>query len=204
MEEILFNLISAWPGLTGRPDRELLADCLVLLDFLGDAPNLIDVGSGGGLPGLPLKLARSGLAVTLLEADQGKAAFLVQAVARLDLEGVTVVRERAESAGHRPDLRETFAVATARALAPMNVLVELCLPFVEVGGRLLAMKTDSEDEVAASLEAIEILGGELESIVATPSALRARGQVVVVRKVRTTPHLYPRRPGVPKRRPLAG
>ena len=204
MDEILFNLISAWPGLMGRPDPELLADCLVLIDFLGDAGTLIDVGSGGGLPGLPLKLTRPELAVTLLEADQGKGAFLVQAAARLGLRGVTVVRERAETAGHREGLRDSFDIATARALAAMPVLVELCLPFVRVGGRLLAMKAGAEAEVASAAPAIEFLGGELESIVPTPSKLRQRGQVVIIRKVRSTPPGYPRRPGVPKRRPLGG
>ena len=204
MDEILFNLISAWPGLIGRPDPELIADCLVLVDFLGEARTLIDVGSGGGLPGLPLKLARPGLVVALLEADQGKAAFLIQAAARLELEGVSVIRERAETAGHREGLRDTFDLATARALAPMPVLVELCLPFVSVGGRLLAMKAGAEAEVAAAAKAIELLGGELVEIASAPSRLRDRGQVVVVRKVRPTPAEYPRRPGVPKRKPLGG
>lgn len=204
MDEILFNLISAWPGLIGRPDPELVADCLVLLPFLEDARSLIDVGSGGGLPGLPVKLARPDLAVTLLEADTNKAAFLVQTAARLNLQGVAVVRDRAETAAHQPALRDSFDVAAARALAPMAVLVELCLPFVRVGGRLLAMKVDAEAEVAAAALALEMLGGQLEAIAAAPSALRAGGQVVIVRKVRATPPGYPRRAGMPKRRPLAG
>jgi len=203
MDEILFNLISSRPGLMGRPDPELVRDCLVLLDFLGDAATLIDVGSGGGLPGLALKLARPDLEVTLLEADRNKAAFLVEATARLDLRGVTVVHERAESAAHRVGLRDVFDIATARALAPLPVLVELCLPFVRVGGQLLAMKTEAETEVAAARRAIEFLGGELVRVVATPSALRDRGQVVVIGKVGPTPPGHPRRPGVPSRRPLA-
>src|SRR5919198_5513394 len=91
----LAELISAWPGLVSGPAEELIEDCLVLVDHVGDARTLVDVGSGGGLPGLPLKIARPELEVTLIEADQAKAAFLVQATARLALSGVEVIAARA-------------------------------------------------------------------------------------------------------------
>ena len=205
MNEILFNLISSWPGLIARPDRALLDDSLVLLDFLPAGPlRVIDVGSGGGLPGLPLRLARHDLVLTLLEANQRKAAFLVQAAATLGLADVEVVARRAEEAGHDPRLREAFDFALARAVAPLPVLVELCLPFVAVGGRLLAMKTDAAAEVESAKAAIALLGGELAEIGAAASAARSLGQVVVVEKVRPTPPGFPRRPGVPSRRPLSG
>src|ERR1700716_2133171 len=156
MYEILFNLISSWPGLVARPDRALVEDSLVLLDFLPPGPlRVIDVGSGGGLPGLPLRLARPDLALTLLEANQRKAAFLVQAVATLGLANVEVVAPRAEDAGHAERHRESYDFALARALAPMPVLAELCLPFVAVGGRLLAMKTNAAAEAGAARAAIE-------------------------------------------------
>jgi 16S rRNA (guanine527-N7)-methyltransferase len=205
MNEILFNLISSWPGLIARPDRALLDDSLVLLDFLPAGPlRVIDVGSGGGLPGLPLRLARHDLALTLLEANQRKAAFLVQAAATLGLADVEVVARRAEDAGHDPQLREAFDFALARAVAPLPVLVELCLPFVAVGGRLLAMKTDAAAEVESARAAIARLGGELAEIGAAATAARSLGQVVVVEKVRPTPPGFPRRAGVPSRRPLSG
>jgi 16S rRNA (guanine527-N7)-methyltransferase len=165
---------------------------------------VIDVGSGGGLPGLPLRLARADLALTLLEANQRKAAFLVQAAAKLGLVGVEVVARRAEDAGHDPRHREAYDFALARALAAMPVLVELCLPFVAVGGRLLAMKTDAAGEARAAGAAIARLGGELVEIGAATSAARSLGEVIVVEKVRPTPPQFPRRPGVPGRRPLAG
>jgi 16S rRNA (guanine527-N7)-methyltransferase len=205
MDEILFNLISSWPGLIGRPDRDLIEDSLVLLDFLPPGrQRIIDVGSGGGLPGLPLRLARPDLSLTLLEANQRKAAFLVQAAARLQLEDVEVVAQRAEEAGHDPRHREAYDFALARALATMPVLVELCLPFVAVGGRLLAMKTDAVEEAASARGAIARLGGELVAISPAASAARKLGEVVVIEKVRPTPVEFPRRPGVPGRRPLAG
>lgn len=195
-------MIAAWPGLVSDTDPRLVNDCLVLLPHLGSAATLIDVGSGGGLPGLPLKLARPELAVTLLEANHRKTAFLTAAAGRLQLEGVEVVTARAEEAGHDPLFRERFDLATARAVAPMASLVELCLPFLRVGGRLLAMKTDAELETRAALPAIELLGGRLDQIAAAPSAARAHGQVVIVAKVSPSPALYPRRAGVPVKRPL--
>jgi 16S rRNA (guanine527-N7)-methyltransferase len=184
-----------------RADRALVDDGLVLLDHLGGAHSLVDVGSGAGLPGIPLKIARPDLRVTLIEADQGKAAFLVHACAALGLEHVEVVARRAEEAGQDPRLRESFDVAVARALAPLPVLVELCLPLVRVGGRLLAQKTVAE-EPAAAARAIRLLGGELSGVLTAPSAARSAGTVVVIDKVRPTPALYPRRPGIPARKPL--
>src|SRR3984893_466635 len=192
----LARMVAEWPGLVARPDPALIEDCLVLLDYLGDARKVVDVGSGAGLPGLPLKIAMPQLELTLIESDQDKAAFLVQACAKLGLDGVEVVARRAEEAGHDPRLREAFDVAVARALAPMPVLVELCLGLVRVGGKLLAQKTDKEDNEAAR-HAIEVMGGALAAVHPTPSAARSAGTVVVIDKVRPTPTAYPRRPGVP-------
>ena len=195
------RLISEWPGLMAKPDRALIDDNLVLLKHLGAARTLVDVGSGAGLPGIPLKIARPELQVTLIESDQAKAAFLVHACATLGLEDVEVVARRAEDAGRDPRMREKFDVAVARALAPLPVLVELCLPLVRVGGRLLAQKTRDEDPAAAA-HAIELLGGEMSGVLAAPSAARAAGTVVVIDKARPSSQQYPRRPGVPARKPL--
>lgn len=197
----LARLISEWPGLVSGPAGDLIADSLVLLDHLGDAARVVDVGSGGGLPGLPLKIARPGLSVTLVEADQAKAAFLVRACAILGLDDVGVVARRAEEVGQDPLYREAFDVAVARALAPMPVLAELCLPLVRVGGRLLAQKTESEG-LEAARHAIETMGGALNRVVSAPSSARRAGIVVIVDKLRPTPPAYPRRPGVPARKPL--
>jgi 16S rRNA (guanine527-N7)-methyltransferase len=197
----LARLIESWPGLVSAPADELIADCLVLVEHLGDARRVVDVGSGGGLPGLPLKIARPELEMTLVEADRNKAAFLVRACAELGLQGVEVIDRRAEDAGHDPRCREAFDVAVARAVASMPVLAELCLPLVRVGGRLLAQKTEREDVVAAR-RAIEVLGGAPPAVAHAPSAARRSGTVVVVEKVRPTPGAYPRRAGLPARKPL--
>jgi len=190
------RLLESWPGLVSVPPQPLIEDSLVLLEHLGDAGFLIDVGAGGGMPGLPIKIARPELRVTLLEADRRKAAFLIHAAARLDL-NIEVVAERAEVAG-RGHLREAFDLATCRALAPMPVLAELCLPFVRVGGRLLAMETQVEDASGA----ITALGGGEQSVIPAPSTSRNRGVIVAVPKISPTPAVYPRRPGMPAKRPL--
>src|SRR3989442_4529792 len=119
----LARMISEWPGLVSGPAQVLGEDSLVLLERLGEALRLVDVGSGGGLPGLPLKIARPSLAVTLIEADHAKAAFLVQACARLHLEGVEVLARRAEEVGRDQRYRETFDEAGVRAVWTLAALV---------------------------------------------------------------------------------
>jgi 16S rRNA (guanine527-N7)-methyltransferase len=196
------RLLGSWHGLVSGPPGPLVQDCLVLLDHLAGVRSLVDVGSGGGMPGLPVKISCPDLAVTLVEADGRRAAFLVHAAAQLGLD-VQVLAERAEITGRGP-ARESFDVAVCRALAPLPVLVELCLPLVRVGGRLLAMRGPlPEEDAAAAAPAIEILGGGPARVVPAPSPARERGVVVVVPKLAPTPAAYPRRPGIPARRPIA-
>src|SRR5947209_16672968 len=180
--DALAQLIMSWPGLVSGPPGELIDDCLVLLDHLGEARRVVDVGSGGGLPGLPLKITRPELEMSLVEADNKKAAFLVRACAELGLKGVDVINLRAEEAGRDPRYRQAFDAAVARAVAPMRVLAELCLPLVRVGGRLLAQKTEAED-VAAAARAIAVVGGGAARVVAAPSGARGSGTVVVIEKI---------------------
>jgi 16S rRNA (guanine527-N7)-methyltransferase len=164
---------------------------------------LIDIGTGGGLPGIVLKIARPDMVITLLEATRKKAEFLTQAVDALGLEGVTVVRARAESAGQQAEYRGAFQLATARAVAPLPVLLELALPLVGVGGHLVAMKgSGAADEARTSAAALEMLGGEIEDVVAGESGGENSLHLVIVRKIAETPEKYPRRPGMPAKRPL--
>jgi 16S rRNA (guanine527-N7)-methyltransferase len=171
---------------------------------LGSHTPLADVGSGAGFPGIPLKIAFPALPLTLIEATGKKARFLEYIAARLGLENVTVVARRAEEAGRDPALREAFAVVVARALAPMAALAELTLPLCAVGGRVIAQKRgDIAAELRAAERAVLLLGGRLQETVPVSAPGLEDGRVlVVVDKTSPTPGQYPRRPGVPARRPL--
>ena len=178
--------------------------CLAALE--GDTANLrlVDVGSGAGFPGLPLRIACPALRLTLVEAAGKKTAFLEAVTRQLGLSSVTVVRARAEEVGHDPAHRETYDLAVVRAVAAMPVLAELALPFVRLGGWLVAQKGDDPAaEVEAAQSAMRTLGGRLHHVLGvTVPGLDAARHLVVVEKVAPTPARYPRRPGMPDKRPL--
>jgi 16S rRNA (guanine527-N7)-methyltransferase len=166
--------------------------------------SLIDVGAGAGFPGLPLKILRPDLQLTLLESTAKKASFLEHIVQVLGLRDVTVLAQRAEDAGQAPAHRERYDWAVARAVAPLPVLAEYLLPFVKVGGRMLAQKAKgAQDEVVAAAGALAKLGGEFEDLISVQvPGLDEERWLVVIRKVAATPPAYPRRAGMPTKRPL--
>jgi 16S rRNA (guanine527-N7)-methyltransferase len=168
------------------------------------AGRVIDVGSGAGFPGVPLKIAWPGLRLTLLEATGKKAEFLRALVQHLGMAGVEVLNARAEDAAHQPAHRQAYDLAVARALAEMATLAELTLPFVRTGGLVAAYKgEDPSAEVARAENAIARLGGRLRRIMpVTIPGLAAARHLVVLEKVAVTPERYPRRPGMPARHPL--
>jgi 16S rRNA (guanine527-N7)-methyltransferase len=199
-------------NLTGARDLETLwrrhiIDSLTALPGLADLPAdapVVDVGSGGGLPGVPIALARPDLRVTLLEATGKKARFLEETAAALGLERVTVHRERAETAGRDPAHRQRYATALARAIGRMPVVLECALPLLRRGRRLLAFKGgEVEGELRASTDALATLGGgQVEVIEAYPEGFGVETTLVRVAKAEATPQAYPRRPGEPKKAPL--
>jgi len=165
---------------------------------------LIDVGSGAGFPGIPLAIVRPRVQVTLNEATQKKCRFLEHVLAALNLRNANVVCGRAEDVAQRPDQREMYDIAVARAVAPLATLAELCLPFVRIGGRVIAPKKQGiESEVAAAGRAIRTLGGvSRPSIEVRVPILDEERQLIVVDKVKPTPRAYPRRAGIPAKAPL--
>ncbi len=165
--------------------------------------SLIDIGSGAGFPGIPLKILHPSLRLTLVESVGKKAAFLGHIVERLALDDVTVLDSRAEVVGHDPQHREQYDVATARAVAGLRVLAEYGLPLVRLGGRLLAPKgADVAAELTAARRAIKILGGEVPAVEPVTLPGVDPRTLVVIGKTRATPLEYPRAVGVPARRPL--
>ena len=170
----------------------------------GGRERVLDLGAGAGLPGLPLKIAAPDLSLTLLEATARKAAFLRQVVGDLALEQVEVLPGRAEEVARQADRRQAYELVVARAVAPLPTLLELALPFLRIGGVLAAPKgSGAPQEVARSQRALGLLGGTLLSVapLSVPGA-RRRPWLVLVRKVAPTPEVYPRRPGIPAKRPL--
>jgi len=176
-----------------------------VLAWGGNPPNsLIDVGTGAGFPGLALKILYPNLKLTLLESVGKKATFCEHVVRVLSLQQVTVVKARAEDLGHDPHHREKYEWAVARAVANLNVLSEYLIPFLRMGGTLLAQKGESGPAEAQAAEgALKILGGKLKQVIPVhlPGVVDERF-LVLAEKVAATPHLYPRKPGVPAKTPL--
>ena len=180
-------------------------DSLTVGLCLGDAPFLVlDVGTGAGFPGLPLRLLRSSIKLSLLESREKKSAFLRHVIAVLDLEGVEVITGRAEDFARDPRYRDRFDYVLSRGVAGLSTLVELCLPFCAVGGSLVAQrKGDVEEEVRAAAKAVEALGGRVRQVKwVSIDELGDRRALLVVDKRISTPQRYPRRAGIPQKRPL--
>jgi 16S rRNA (guanine527-N7)-methyltransferase len=164
---------------------------------------LIDVGSGAGFPGLPLKILYPGLRLTLLESIAKKVYFLHELIAALEIENVIVIADRAENLGHDPAHREKYDWAVARAVAHLSPLLEYLLPFCRVGGFVLAQKgIRVQEELSESRVAISLLGGGTPHLIPIHLPEQNEACLVVVEKLIETPAKYPRRAGMPTKRPL--
>ena len=186
------------------PDQAWLRhvlDALTLLPMLAELEpesGLIDVGSGGGLPGLPLAIVMPRIRVTLLEATGKKARFLECTARDLALDNVRVIHDRAERAGRDPALRGSFHVVTARAVGRIAVAAELCVPLARADGRVLLIKgRQADEELAQAAGALRLLRARHAGTLDTPT-----GRIVVVERVGPTPERFPRRDGEPRRSPL--
>ena len=171
----------------------------------GDAePRLIDVGTGAGVPGIPLKILFPNVGLVLLEATAKKAAFLQHLKDKLELENVEIVVGRAEEMAHLSHYRERFDVVLSRAVAPLPTLIELALPFCNIGGSLIAHKKEDIDlEISQATKAISTLGGNLREVKAVElEEFPDQRCLVIIDKVLPTPQKYPRRPGIPAKRPI--
>lgn len=181
------------------------ADSLALLtayDFSGK--RVIDVGCGAGFPGLPLRLAKSDLSLTLLDSLAKRINFLSGVCEKLSLSDVELLHARAEEQALKPGYREGFDIAVSRAVADLSMLSEMCLPFVKVGGVMLAMKAaDCEEEINRAKNAIKTLGGAIEGRFDYPLYDTDRtNTVLIIKKVSETPKKYPRRFAKIKASPL--
>lgn len=187
---VLKHILDSLTGLTVLKERSLA--------------KIIDIGTGGGLPGIPLAIAQPELEITLVESNERKANFLQECKRSLDLSSVEVVRGRAEELGRLPFLRDSFEAVISRAVAPTRVLLEYTAPFCKENYYIVLYKgRDVDAEIAISRHALEELGVYIEEIRETKIPyLEAERSLVVLRKVGPTPARYPRKTGIPRKRPL--
>lgn len=165
---------------------------------------IIDIGTGAGFPGIPLKIMDNSLKVTLFDSLQKRLNFLDTVIAELQLEDITTIHGRAEDGGRAPNLREKYDIAIARAVAKMPVLLEYALPFVKIGGYFIALKgPELDEELAQSKKALKTLGAEIAEVghftLANDSYTR---NIALIKKIAPTPKAYPRKAGTPQKKPL--
>ena len=198
-------------NLTGITEREQVYvkhfyDSLTLSFFvpMENVATVADIGSGAGFPGVPLKIAYPHIKLTIIDSLNKRIRFLRHLVEKLQLTNVECVHARAEDAARQPVLRDAFDLVTARAVARLNVLNELCLPFVKVGGLFAAMKgTDPSDEIGEAAFSLRQLKGETVAVRRLELPVdRAERHIVMIRKLAPTPKLYPRKAGTPLKDPL--
>jgi 16S rRNA (guanine527-N7)-methyltransferase len=165
---------------------------------------ICDVGAGAGFPSIPLKIAFPHIQLTIVDSLNKRISFLNHLANELNLENVQFIHDRAETFGVNPEYREAYDVVTARAVARMSVLSELCLPLVKVGGHFIAMKAlHANEELEKGKKAITTLGGKIEEINNfTLPIEESERTIVVIKKEKQTPKKYPRKPGTPGKMPI--
>jgi 16S rRNA (guanine527-N7)-methyltransferase len=171
---------------------------------IANGATVIDVGTGAGFPGLPIKIVRPDISLTLVDSLQKRIHFLKTLTEELHLSGVNIFHGRAEEVGQSTTFRENYDRAVSRAVAPLNILVEFCLPLVKPGGFFVALKgPDLEDELRNAQSAIATLGGIVKNTVSFNLPISGDPRcMVIIEKKSSTPAKYPRRPGMPEKKPL--
>ena len=188
-------------------DKEIIIkhfiDSLTIAKYISDNDTIIDVGTGAGFPGIPIKIVKPDTEVTLLDSLNKRLLFLQDVIDENKLKKIRCVHGRAEDVSRETIHREVYDIATARAVANMSTLVELCIPFVKVGGLFVCMKGTNTDEIDDAKNAIKLLGGEIEKIdnFVLPDTDMERN-IIIIRKVKNTPGEFPRKAGVPAKNPI--
>lgn len=179
-------------------------DSLTIVKYIKEGETIIDVGTGAGFPGIPLKIAREDLKITLADSLNKRINFLNEVINKLDLKNIETIHIRAEELGKNKKYREKFDIATSRAVANMSTLSEYLIPFIKVKGRCICMKSsDIDTELENAKKAINILGCEIESKdkFNLPNSDLGRS-VIILRKVKNTPSKFPRKAGTPEKEPI--
>jgi len=165
---------------------------------------MIDIGAGAGFPSIPLKICFPDLQLTLLDSLNKRLVFLEEVINKLNLNAVSLVHGRAEDIGNKLEYRQGFDLAISRAVAKLNIISELSLPFLKVGGKMISLKgSNVDDELKEAQKAIKVLGGQFEQkyFLELPENFGQRN-IVIINKITDTPNKYPRKPGVPNKNPI--
>lgn len=179
-------------------------DSLTINKYLKENSTLADVGTGAGFPGIPLKILRPDIKITLVDSLNKRINFLNEVIEKLNLENIVTVHSRIEDFGKNKNYREKFDYVTARAVANLAVLSEYLIPIAKIGGKCVCMKgSNVEDEITSAKNAISVLGGKLERVneFKLPDSDISRN-VIVLSKVKNTPARFPRKAGMPSKEPL--
>lgn len=179
-------------------------DSLTISKYIKNKQNLIDVGTGAGFPGIPLKIVNKDIKITLLDSLNKRINFLNEVIAKLDLKNIETKHGRAEEFGKNKEYREKYDIATSRAVANLSTLSEYLIPFVDIGGEVVSMKgQDIKEEVLSAKNAIKVLGGKVENIdeFCLPDSDIKRN-IILIKKVKNTPAKFPRKPGMPAKEPI--
>ena len=179
-------------------------DSLTIEKYIKKGETIIDVGTGAGFPGIPLKIAREDLKITLADSLNKRINFLNEVINKLDLKNIEIIHTRAEELGKNKKYREKFDIATSRAVANMSTLSEYLIPFIKVEGKCICMKSsDIDTELENAKKAINILGCKIESKdkFDLPNSDLGRS-VIILRKVKNTPSKFPRKAGTPAKEPI--
>lgn len=181
-------------------------DCIKIFKCspLKEAKNIIDIGTGAGFPGIPIKIIKSDINVVLLDSLNKRINFLNEVINKIELKNISTIHGRAEDFSRKLEYREKSDVAVSRAVANLAVLSELCIPYVKVGGYFVAMKGPSvEEEIKDGKSAVSILGGKIEDIIKIEiEDSDLNHNLVVIKKVKETPKAYPRKAGTAIKKPL--
>ncbi len=172
--------------------------------YVKEAKKIIDIGTGGGFPGIPMKITKSDSSIVLLDSLNKRINFLNEVIDKLELEDIKTIHGRAEDFAQKAEYREGFDIAVSRAVANLTVLLELCLPYVKVGGYFVALKGPSiEDEIRDAKVALRVLGGTIEEVIEVDIAdSDLKHNLLVVKKVKETPKKYPRKAGTANKSPI--
>lgn len=190
-----------------KPEEIILKhfiDSLTILKHIEKKDKIIDVGTGAGFPGIPIKIAFPETTILLLDSLNKRIKFLNEVISKLNLSNIETIHGRAEDYGRDKKYREMYDISLARAVAPLNILVEYLMPFIKKGGKCICMKSyNIDEEINLSREAINILGGKFissDELILPNSDIKRK--IIKIKKIKNTNIIYPRKSGIPAKQPL--